>query len=50
MPKTINSLDDLNNDPINKPAHYNVGDINYGNDFKVRIDSSESFTTYSPAL
>ena len=28
MPKTINSLDDLNNDPINKPAHYNVGDIN----------------------
>ena len=27
MPKTINSLDDLNNDPINKPAHYNNGSV-----------------------
>ena len=27
MPKTINSLDDLKHDPVNKPAHYNNGSV-----------------------
>ena len=48
MPKTINSLDDLKHDPVNKPAHYNNGNVEaidyikqqLGKDFPAYLEGS----------